>query len=136
MSNHVTLVGNLVDDIDLRFTPSGVATARGRLAVNRRWRDQSGEWKEDTSFFTFVMWRDLAENAAESLKKGDRVIVTGRIEQRSWENEQGERRTSIEIQVEELGASLRFATASVARKSGSGGSSAPSAAAEPGDAPF
>ena len=115
MSNNVTLIGNLVDDPELRFTPSGVALAKIRLAVNRRWRGQDGEWQEDTSFFTGTVWREQAESVAESLQKGARVIVSGRLEQRSWETEQGDKRSVVEIQIDEIGPSLRWATASVNR---------------------
>ncbi|CAN5837759.1 single-stranded DNA-binding protein [soil metagenome] len=123
MSNNLTIIGNLVDDPELRFTPSGVAMAKLRVAVNRRWRDQAGEWQEDTSFFTGTCWREQAEQVAESLQKGTRVIITGRLEQRSWENEQGERRSVVEIQIDEIGPSLRWATASVNRteRTGAGG---------------
>ena len=121
MSNNVTLIGNLVDDPELRFTPSGVAMAKLRLAVNRRWRSQDGEWQEDTSFFTGTLWREQAESAAESLQKGTRVIVTGRLEQRSWETEQGDKRSVVEIQVDEIGPSLRWATATVNKTARSGG---------------
>ena len=113
MSSNVTLIGNLVDDPELRFTPSGVAMAKIRLAVNRRWRGQDGEWQENTSFFTGTIWREQAEQAAESLQKGARVIVSGRLEQRSWETEQGEKRSVVEVQVDEIGPSLRWATATV-----------------------
>jgi single-strand DNA-binding protein len=113
MSSNVTLIGNLVDDPELRFTPSGVAMAKIRMAVNRRWRDQAGEWQENTSFFTGTVWREQAEQAAESLQKGARVIVTGRLEQRSWETEQGEKRSVVEVQIDEIGPSLRWATATV-----------------------
>ncbi len=122
MSNNVTLIGNLVDDPELRFTPSGVAMAKLRFAVNRRWRDQAGEWQEDTSFFTGTCWRDQAEQVAESLQKGTRIIVTGRLEQRSWETEQGDKRSVVEIQIDEVGPSLRWATASVNRTERTGGS--------------
>jgi len=115
MSSNVTLIGNLVDDPELRFTPSGVAMAKIRMAVNRRWRGQDGEWQENTSFFTGTIWREQAEQAAESLQKGARVIVTGRLEQRSWETEQGEKRSVVEVQVDEIGPSLRWATATVNR---------------------
>lgn len=115
MSSNVTLVGNLVDDPELRFTPSGVALAKVRMAVNRRWRSQEGEWKEQTSFFGGTVWREQAEQVAESLQKGARVIVTGRLEQRSWENEQGEKRSVVEVQIDEIGPSLRWATATVNR---------------------
>lgn len=120
MSNNVTLIGNLVDDPELRFTPSGVAMAKIRLAVNRRWQ-RDGEWQEETSFFTGTVWREQAESAAESLQKGARVIVTGRLEQRSWETEQGDKRSVVEIQVDEIGPSLRWATASVNKTQRSGG---------------
>ncbi len=113
MSNSVTLIGNLVDDPELRFTPSGVALAKIRMAVNRRWRGQDGEWQEDTSFFNGTVWREQAETAAESLQKGTRVIVTGRLEQRSWETPEGDRRSVVEIQIDEIGPSLRWATATV-----------------------
>ncbi len=122
MSNNVTLVGNLVDDPELRFTPSGVAMAKIRIAVNRRWRDrQSGEWQEDTSFFNGTCWREQAEAVAESLQKGMRVIISGRLEQRSWETEQGDRRSVVEVQIDEMGPSLRWATASVNKMARQGG---------------
>lgn len=147
MSSNVTLIGNLVDDPELRFTPSGVAMAKIRMAVNRRWRGQDGEWQENTSFFTGTIWRDQAEQAAESLQKGARVIVSGRLEQRSWETEQGEKRSVVEVQVDEIGPSLRWATATVNRtqrqddwSGGRSGAAAPAPAARddygPDEAPF
>lgn len=148
MSNNVTLIGNLVDDPELRFTPSGVAMAKIRLAVNRRWRGQDGQWQEDTSFFTGTIWREQAETAAESLQKGARVIVSGRLEQRSWETEQGDKRSVVEIQVDEIGPSLRWATATVnktqrsddwsSNQGGGGGTPAPVARDDygPDEAPF
>lgn len=147
--NHVTLIGNLVDDPELRFTPSGVAMAKIRFAVNRRYQ-KNNEWQEETSFFGGTLWRDAAENAAESLTKGMRVIVTGRLEQRSWETQEGDKRSIVEISVNEIGPSLRWATASVTRSPrtgdsfGGGGDSTPQVAAAPvarddygpDDAPF
>ena len=121
MSNNVTLIGNLVDDPELRFTPSGVALAKIRMAVNRRWRGKDGEWQEDTSFFTGTIWREQAESAAESLQKGARVIVTGRLEQRSWETDQGDKRSVVEVQIDEIGPSLRWATATVNKTARTGG---------------
>ena len=115
MSNNVTLIGNLVDDPELRFTPSGVAMAKIRMAVNRRWRSQDGEWQEQTSFFGGTVWREQAEQVAESLQKGMRIIVSGRLEQRSWETDQGEKRSVVEVQIDEIGPSLRWATATVNR---------------------
>ncbi len=121
MSNNVTLIGNLVDDPELRFTPSGVAMAKIRLAVNRRWKGQDGEWQENTSFFTGTIWREQAEQVAESLQKGARVIVSGRLEQRSWETQEGDKRSVVEIQVDEIGPSLRWATATVNKTQRQGG---------------
>src|SRR3970040_2128133 len=100
-ANHVTLIGNLVDDPELRFTPSGVALAKLRFAVNRRWRGQDGEWQEDTSFFPGAVGREQAEQVAESLQKGMRVIVIGRLEQRSWETDDGQKRSVVEVQIDE-----------------------------------
>lgn len=122
-SNTVTVIGNLTDDPELRFTPSGVAMAKISVAVNRRWQDANREWQEDTSFFRGTCWRDQAENIAESLQKGQRVIVTGRLEQRSWETNDGEKRSMVEISIDEIGPSLRWATASVTKtpRAGSGG---------------
>lgn len=120
-NNAVTLIGNLVDDPELRFTPSGVAMAKVRFAVNRRYQDRNNEWQEETSFFGGTCWRDMAENVAESLQKGSRVIVTGRLEQRTWETQEGDKRSIIEIRIDDIGPSLRWATASVTRTPRSGG---------------
>ena len=143
--NNVTIVGNVTRDPELRFTPSGQANARIGVAVNRKWQDRnSGEWQEATSFFDVICWRELAENVSESLKKGTRVIVTGRLEQRSWEQE-GNKRSVVEINADEVAPSLRWATAKVEKTErrsggdqggGGGGSgfsrSAPPAATEGG----
>ena len=121
-TNNLTLIGNLVEDPELRFTPNGTAMAKIRLAVNRRYQDRNNEWQEDTSFFTGTCWRDMAENVAESLTKGMRVIVNGRLQQRSWETQEGDKRSVVEIDVQEIGPSVRWATATVTRtpRSGSG----------------
>ncbi len=112
--NNVTVVGNVTRDPELRFTPTGQATTSFGVAVNRRWQNrQTQEWEEAVSFFDVVCWRELAENAAESLSRGSRVIVTGRLDQRSWEGQDGEKRSKIEITADDLGPSLRFATAQV-----------------------
>src|SRR4051812_42944834 len=112
--NNVTLIGNITRDPELRFTPSGQATATFGLAVNRRWQNrQTQDWEEATSFFDVVCWREMAENASESLARGARVIVTGRLEQRSWETQEGEKRSKIEVVADEIGPSLRWATAEV-----------------------
>jgi len=123
--NQVTIVGNLTDDPELRYTPNGAAVATLRVAVNRRIPDGSGGWKDaETSFFRVNAWRTLAENAAESLTRGARVLVTGRLRSRSWENQEGETRSAVEIEADEVGPSLRWATAKVekqGRSSGGGG---------------
>jgi single-strand DNA-binding protein len=120
--NQVVIVGNLVDDPELRYTPNGAAVANFRVAVNRRFQDPSGQWKDgETSFFRINAWRTLAENVAESLTKGSRVVVTGRLRSRSWENQEGETRSAVEIEADEVGPSLRWATAKVERQSRSGG---------------
>ena len=118
----ITLVGNLVDDPELRFTPSGAAVANFRLASTPRVYDrQSGEWKDgDSLFLTCSVWRQAAENVAESLQKGMRVIVSGRLKQRSYETREGEKRTVFEVDADEVGPSLRSATAKVARTQRSG----------------
>ena len=122
--NSITVVGNITRDPEMRFTPSGVSKVTFGVAVNRSWRNQqSQEWEEQTSFFNVVCWRELADNVGASLKKGTRVVVTGRLEQRSWETEGGEKRSVVEIVADEVGPSLRFATAEVHRveRSGPGG---------------
>lgn len=113
--NNVTLIGNLVDDPELRFTPSGIALANIRLAVNKRWKGQNDEWQEETSFFGGTLWREQAEQAAESLTKGTRVIVVGRLQQQTWEDDKGNQRSKVEVQIDEIGPSLRWATAQVHR---------------------
>src|SRR5579862_6554895 len=114
--NSVTLIGNLTRDPELRFTPTGQATAGFGLAVNRRWQNrQTQEWDEATSFFDVVCWGQLAENAAQSLSKGSRVIVSGRLDQRSWETAERERRSKIEITADEIAPSLRWATAVITK---------------------
>ena len=116
MSNATTITGNLTREPEIRYTREGQATAQLGVAVNRRWQDKATqEWQEATSFFDVVCWRDLAENVALSLSKGMRVVVTGRIEQRSWETDDGEHRSKVEIVADEIGPSLRFATADVQR---------------------
>ena len=123
----ITIIGNLVDDPDLRFTPSGAAVANFRIASTPRTFDrQTNEWKDgETLFMTCAVWRQAAENVAESLQKGMRVIVQGRLVQRSYDTKEGEKRTVVELQVDEVGPSLTFATAKVNRTqrggSGNGG---------------
>jgi single-strand DNA-binding protein len=119
----ITVVGNLTDDPELRFTPSGAAVAKFRVASTPRFLDrQSGEWKDgEPLFLACNIWRDAAEHVAESLQRGTRVIVTGRLRQRSYETREGEKRTVIELEVDEIGPSLRYATAKVQKMARSGG---------------
>ena len=121
----ITITGNLVDDPELRFTPAGQAVAHFRVASTPRFRDNAtGEWKDgDSLFLTCNVWRQAAENAAESLTRGMRVIVAGRLRQRSYETKEGEKRTVYEVEVDDVGPSLRNASAKVnraARSSGNG----------------
>ena len=125
----ITIAGNLVDDPELRFTPAGQAVARFRVASTPRFRDNNtGEWKDgDSPFLTCNVWRQAAEHAAESLTRGMRVIVAGRLRQRSYETKEGEKRTVYEIEVDDVGPSLRNASAKVnkvARSNGNGGAQA------------
>jgi single-strand DNA-binding protein len=120
--NNVTLVGNCTRDPELRFTPSGQAVAKFGLAVNRRWQDRgSGEWNEATSFFDVVCWGQLGENVGASVQKGTRVLVSGRLEQRSWETQNGDKRSTVEVIADEVGPSLRWATADVQKIAREGG---------------
>ena len=134
--NSVTLVGNITRDPELRFTPSGQAIATFGMAVNRRFQ-RNGQWEEQTSFFNITAWGTLGENASNSLQKGARIIVNGRLEQRSWETQEGEKRSVVEVVADELGPSLRWATAEITkndRREGggdSGGSSSRPASNEP-----
>jgi single-strand DNA-binding protein len=117
--NTVTLVGNLTDDPELRFTAQGAAVANFRIAVSKRIRDpQTNEWKDgDTSFFRVNVWRQLAENVAESLTRGTRVVVTGTLKMRQWETQEGEKRSVVEVEATEVGPSLKWATAKIEKAS-------------------
>jgi single-strand DNA-binding protein len=116
MTAQVTIVGNLTRDPELRFTPSGAPVTTFGVAVNRRWQNRDNQqWEESTSFFNVTCWRDLAQNVSESLEKGSRVMVSGRLDQRSWETQDGEKRSVVEIVADEVGPSLRWATAEVNR---------------------
>ena len=119
----ITVVGNLVDDPELRFTPSGAAVANFRIASTPRTFDrQTNEWKDgDALFLSCSVWRQAAENVAESLQRGMRVVVQGRLKSRTYETREGEKRTVFEIEVEEVGPSLKYATAKVTRTTRQGG---------------
>jgi single-strand DNA-binding protein len=122
--NSITVVGNLTRDPEIRYTASGQAKAQLGIAVSRRWQNrQTNEWEERTSFFNVICWGDMAENVSDSVAKGTRVVVNGRLEQRSWETEQGEKRSVVEIVADEVGPSLRWATAEVKRSERRGGGS-------------
>jgi single stranded DNA-binding protein (ssb) len=128
----ITIVGNLVEDPELRFTPAGQPVARFRVASTPRYQDrQTGEWKDgEALFLTCILWRQAAENLVESLTRGMRVIVHGRLKQRSYETKEGERRTIYEVEVDEVGPSLRFVTVKV-NKAGRTGNTPASAPADP-----
>ena len=131
--NCVTITGNVVREPELRFTSNGLASASFSVAVNRRrLNQQTQEWEENTSFFDVVCWRELAENAAESLEKGSRVIVSGRLEQRSWETPEKEKRSKVQIVADEVALSLRWATGSVVKNERRTGSSEPIKAGDAG----
>jgi single-strand DNA-binding protein len=122
IGNTVTVVGNLTRDPELRFTQSGQARAVLGIAVNRRWQNrQSNEWEEQVSFFNVVCWQEMAENVSETLTKGTRVFVTGRLEQRTWDTPEGDKRSVVEISADEIGPSLRWASATVTRNERSDG---------------
>ena len=138
-SNYVTMIGNLTDDPELRFTPSGAAVCGFRIASNRRYTDKSGQQQEETTFMNVNVWRDMAENVAESLHKGDRVIVIGRLRVRSFDTQDGQTKWITEIEADEVSPSLRWAKATVTKTSGpsagggGGGSSFSSTPPPPGD---
>src|SRR6266540_3083144 len=114
--NHTSIVGNLAADPELRFTNNGTPVANLRVAVTSRIQEKDGTWRDgETSFHKVNVWRDQAQNLTDSLGKGDRVMVTGRLRQRSWETPEGEKRSVAEIDADEVGASLKFATAKVER---------------------
>jgi single-strand DNA-binding protein len=121
----ITIIGNLVNDPELRYTPTGQAVATFRVASTPRFMDRTtNEWKDgDSLFLSCNVWRQAAENVAESLQRGMRVIVSGRLKQRSYETKEGEKRTVYEIEVDEVGPSLRNASAKVSRSTRSTGGS-------------
>lgn len=116
MTAQVVLVGNATRDAEIKYSPSGTAMGKFSLAVTRKWQDkQTQKWEESTSFFNVVCWKELAENVSECVSKGTRVVVVGRLEQRSWETLEGEKRTTTEIVADEVAPSLRWATAEVVK---------------------
>ena len=133
----ITVVGNLTDDPELRYTPSGAAVCKFRIASTPRFMDkQSQQWKDgDPLFLACSVWRDAAENVAGSLQRGARVIVQGRLRQRSYETREGEKRTVIELEVDEVGPSLKWASAKVQKMSRSSGGTSQSASSNSNSAP-
>ena len=124
MDNTVTITGNATREPELRFTPAGQPVASFGVAVNRRWQNkQTQEWEESTSFIDVTCWADLAQNIAESVTRGSRVTVTGRLDQRSWETQEGDKRSKIEIVADDVAMSLKWATAEVTKNTRSGGDS-------------
>ena len=135
VDNNVSIAGNLVADPELRYTKGGAAISSLRVAVNRRW-NKDGEWEEETSFFDVTCWAQIAENCAESLAKGMRVVVTGRLEEQRWEDkETKEPRRKIVIIADEVTPSLRWATADVTKQHGKGGGKKASTPAPADDEP-
>lgn len=124
MDNTVTLIGNVTRDPELRFMPTGAALASFGVAVNRRWK-KGDDWEEEVHFFDVTAWRDLAEHIAESVVKGTRVVVVGRLQQRRWETDSGESRSKVEVVAVEVAPSLRWATAVVSRVGRDDASGAP-----------
>jgi|SRR6266851_2805085 len=118
--NTVTVVGNLTRDPELRYTPTGQPVVKFGIAVNRFYTNRNGEKIDQTDFFTVKAWRSLAVHVAESLKTGGRVVVTGRMQSRTWETEDGQKRTVVEIEAEEVAASLRWATATLTKAAKAG----------------
>ena len=121
-NNLISFIGNLTDDPDMRFTPSGAAVCTFRVASNRRWTGRDGQQQEETTFLNVNCWRDLAENVAESLSKGDRVVVLGRVRVRSYENRDNQTVWVTEIEADEVAPSLRWARAKIDKSSGSSSS--------------
>ena len=120
--SNVTLVGNITRDPEIRYTPSGQTVATFGVAVNRRWQNrQTQEWEEQVSFFDVKCWSQMAENVSESVARGTRVVVTGRLEQRSWETDNGDKRSKVEVVADDVAPSLRWATAQVQKIERSGG---------------
>jgi len=123
--NSITVSGNVTRDPELRFTPSGQGVCSFSVAVNRSWQNrQTQEWEEQTSFFDVKAWGQLGQNISDTLSKGSRVVVSGRLEQRSWETEQGEKRYAFEIVADDVAVSLLYATAEISkneRREGDGG---------------
>lgn len=134
-NNSATLVGNVTREPQIRYTPSGQTVATFGIACNRRWK-RGDDWQEETSFFDVKCWSQMAENVAESITKGARVVVVGRLEQRSWETDQGEKRSKVEVVADEVAPSLRWATAVVQKIERQGSAPTPAPRHADGEEPF
>ena len=135
--NTVTIVGNVTRDPELRFTKNGVANATLAVAVNRRWQNKATqEWEEQVSYFDVVCFRNLAENVAESIARGTRVVVTGRLDQRTWETQEGDKRSKIELVADDVAPSLMWATAEITKTERSGNRATKAAPAYDAEEPF
>jgi single-strand DNA-binding protein len=122
IDNQITIVGNLTRDPELRYTPNGAALVKFGIAWSRRAPDESGQWRDvETAFYNVTAWKSLAENIAETLTQGTRVVVVGRLRTHSWETPEGDKRSQVEIEADEVAPSLRWATAKVERQGRSGG---------------
>lgn len=130
IDNTIVVAGNLTRDPEIRFTPAGTQVVHCGLAQNRKWKDSGGNEKESTNFFDFVVWGDLGGHVVDTLTKGDRVILSGRLEYRSWKADDDTTRSKIEIVVDDIGPSLRWATASVSKISKGNGSASVTVPAE------
>lgn len=141
IENRVTITGNLTRDVELKYTQGGTALAQMGLACgHRRLNRQTNEWEEDPGFYDVTVWNELAEHCAESLHKGSRVTVTGRLSYRQWETEEGQKRSKVDIVADDVAASLRWATVEITRTTGGGGGryddGAPEPTYDPGSEPF
>lgn len=137
--SYITVSGNVAGEPELKYLPSGKAMARFSIAENRRWKDANGEEKEATTWHRCVAWGGLAENIAETVTKGQKVLAYGRLDQRDWEDDEGNKKSILEVNVSDLGPSLMWATASVSKvekKGGGGGSYSTPPADAYGDEPF
>ena len=140
IDNTVTITGNLTRDPELKYTPNGAALCQLGLACSRRWMNrQTQEWEEEPGFYDVTVWAELAENCAESLTKGNRVTVTGRLQYRAWETEDGQKRSKIDIVADDVAASVRWATVAITRTTKEGGGyqgDAPMPEYNPDEEPF
>jgi single-strand DNA-binding protein len=115
-TNAITITGNVTRDPEVKFLNNGSAVTSFGVAVNRSWKDSNDEWQEEVSFFDVTAWRELGENVGDTIAKGDRVIVTGRLQQRTWETDDGDKRSKVDLVADDIGPSLRWATADVTKK--------------------